>query len=451
MEKYENINGITAPEALFYPGLGDSRAYRIPSMITTIKGTIIAGIDARIANSNDNPNKIDTTIRRSTDNGETWGDVQKLVTYAGEGADGAAAIDTALLQDEEMETIWMVFCHTPGGIGLWQSEPGVGFDQQGRKLLYDKDGNEYSLDIEGQVFDKGNLITSYKIDEQGFVFKDGKPAGNIYYRKGIAKTESLLEARTSFLQVIKSDDDGKTWSEPVDLNLQVKEPWMKFIGSGPGRGIQVKEGTYKGRLVFPIYYSNEYSKMSCAVIYSDDHGATWKRGESPNDGREFNGEMLSAETTSTDNSDLTESQVIEMPGGELRIYMRNHSGEQRTAVAVSKDGGETWGDFRYDSALIDPTCQSSIIRYPDLDDGKTRLIFSNPADVKQRKNGTVRLSEDGGETWPYSKVITLGSYIYSCLTVLDNGEIALLYEADVNDDYTITINFQKFTLDWIKS
>ena len=450
MEKTLN-NRISELEALYYPGLGDSKAYRIPSMITTKKGTIIAGIDARIANSNDNPNKIDTTIRRSTDNGKTWGAIQKLVTYAGEGTDGAAAIDTALLQDEETETIWMIFCHTPGGIGLWQSEPGVGFDQQGRKLLYDKAGREYSLDKEGQVIDEAELSSSYTVDEKGFVFHDGKPAGNIYYKKGVDHAESLLEARTSFLQIIKSDDDGKTWSEPIDLNLQVKEPWMKFIGSGPGRGIQTKEGSYKGRLVFPIYFSNEHSKMSCAVIYSDDHGETWKRGESPNDGREFNGELLSAETASIDHSDLTESQVIEMPGGELRVYMRNHSGEQRTAVAVSTDGGETWGDFRYDDALIDPTCQSSIIRYPDLADGKTRLLFSNPADPKQRKNGTVRLSEDGGKTWPYSKVITPDSYVYSCLTVLENGEIALLYEADTNGDYTITINFVTFTLDWIKS
>ncbi|PAV31168.1 hypothetical protein CIL05_00465 [Virgibacillus profundi] len=449
--KLDAKNTITKPEPLFYPDLADSKAYRIPSMITTLKGTIIAGIDARIVDSRDNPNEIDTTIRRSTDNGETWGSVQKLVSYPGNGLDGAAAIDTALLQDGETGVIWMVFCHTPGGVGLWNSEAGVGFDQDGRKILFDAENNQYSLGETGNVYKDGTIETSFTVDEEGYVFKDNVPCGNIYFKKGIVENESMLESRTSFLQIIKSEDDGLTWSEPVDLNVQVKESWMKFIGSGPGRGIQIKEGKYKGRLVLPIYFSNEHSKMSCAVIYSDDHGETWARGSSPNDGREFNGKLLSAEKTAEDNSDLTESQVIELPGGELRVYMRNHSGKQRTAVATSTNGGETWTDLYYDNELIDPTCQSTIIKYPELEDRKTRLVFVNPADPKHRKNGTVRLSEDGGKSWPYSKQIDSGSFIYSCLTVLDNGEIALLYESDLDENYTITVNFLKFTLGWIKS
>lgn len=63
----------------------------------------------------------------------------------------------------------------------------------------------------------------------------------------------------------------------------VKEHRMGFIGAGPGVGIQIKNGEYAGRLVFPVYYTNEYGYMSCCVIYSDDHGRTWHRGQSPND------------------------------------------------------------------------------------------------------------------------------------------------------------------------
>ena len=107
-------------EAIFYPNLAGSRAYRIPSMITTTKGTVIAGIDARIVDQTDNPNQIDASIRRSEDHGVTWGPVQKLVAFAGEGLDGAAAIDTSLLQDEETGTIFMIYCHSPGGIGLME-------------------------------------------------------------------------------------------------------------------------------------------------------------------------------------------------------------------------------------------------------------------------------------------------------------------------------------------
>lgn len=437
---------------LFYPGMAGSATYRIPSMITTVKGTIIAGIDARISDMRDNPNKINTVIRRSGDNGETWGNVQHLVSYAGEGLDGAAAIDTALLQDEVTGTIWMLFSHTPGGIGLWSSEAGVGFDENGNKLLYDDAGNVYRLHSDGHVFDHEGRATPYMVDEEGNVSYDGVNKGNIFLKKGVHPDESLLEARTSFLQLIRSDDDGLSWSKPIDLNPMVKEGWMKFIGSGPGRGVQIRNGVYQGRLVIPIYFSNPLGKMSCAVIYSDDHGTTWRRGASPNDGREYGSELISAETVSADGADLTESQLIELPGGELRVYMRNHAGMQRTAVATSKDGGETWGELTYDQQLIDPVCQSSVIVYPDQGDGKTRVLFANPADPKLRENGTVRLSEDGGRTWPYAKQIYAGSFSYCCLTTLANGEIALLYECDYSfeENKPITVEFAKFTLDWLR-
>lgn len=440
------------PQKIFYPGYAQSAAYRIPSMITTKKGTILAGIDARIVSPQDNPNKINTRMRRSTDHGESWEEIQELISYPGEGLHGAAAIDTALLQDEETETIWLLVCHTPGGVGLWNSEAGIGFDQKGRKILLDACQNRYFLDQEGLVWDAKGQKTSYKVDVDGNMFLHDEPIGNIYFKEDIAPGDSFLEARTSFLQLIKSDDDGLTWSDPIDLNPQVKEEWMKFIGAGPGRGLQIKNGSYKGRLVFPIYFSNRYRKMSCAVIYSDDHGETWKRGASPNDGRKFQGKILSAETLSEEHSDLTESQVVEMPNGDLHIYMRNHSRKQRTAIAKSKDGGETWSQPSYVEELIDPTCQSSIIAYPDQGDGKTRLIFSNPADPAHRQKGTVRLSEDGGKTWPYKKRIVDHTFMYSCLTVLSNGEIGLLYEtSSKKEDYTLDIEFVKFTLDWLKS
>ncbi|CAM4017995.1 glycoside hydrolase [Paenibacillus alkaliterrae] len=440
-------------QAIFYPNLAGSRAYRIPSMITTSKGTVIVGIDARIVDQTDNPNQIDATIRRSEDHGKTWGPVQKLVAFAGEGLDGAAAIDTSLLEDEETGTIFMLYMHTPGGIGLWASEPGIGFDSDGRRKLYDQEGNMYLLAEDGEVADSEGNGTNYTVDEKGYVFKGGEARGNIYYKKGIDPNESLLEARTSFLQMIQSEDDGLTWSKPRELNLMVKEEWMRFIGSGPGCGIQLMHGEKAGRLVFPIYFSNEAGHLSCACMYSDDHGATWQRGESPNDGRELDGEVLSAKTISEGKQYLTESQVIELPTGELKYYLRNHYGLQRTAVTTSTDGGETWGEVTFDMALVDPICQSSVVLYPDQGDGKVRVLFSNPDDEKTRVKGTVRLSEDGGKTWPYRKVVEDGYYGYSCLTVLKNGDIGVLYERvyDYSDWNNMDIQFGTFTLDWLKS
>jgi sialidase-1 len=434
----------TEPIAIFEPGLKGAANYRIPSMITTQKGTVIAAIDARVDEPGDNPNNIDKVIRRSTDNGNTWDDVRLLVDYPGRGRrEGSAAIDPSMLEDRETGTIWMIFNHTPGGIGLWQSHPGIGFNSKGCKLLYDELNNEYVLNCDGTVFDNHGNKTDMTVNKEGNVYRGGEVIGNIYLDRG-----PLLEARTSFLQAIYSNDDGLTWSDPIDLNSQVKEPWMRFIGPGPGIGIQLNKSKHKGRLVFPIYYSNNtnssYPRMSCCLIYSDDHGKTWHRGQSPNDGRHWEGMIINSRTLNIRSGELTESQVVELENGEIMYFMRNHSDYKRTAFAYSKDGGETWGEVKYSKELIDPICQSTVLRYPDMGDGKDRLIYANPADEKERINGTVKLSEDGGITWPYSRVVKEGDYMYSCLTILMDNNIGLLYEADEK------IMFTKFTLDWIK-
>ncbi|GAB2556169.1 sialidase family protein [Gracilibacillus alcaliphilus] len=435
----------SSPEIDVYkPGEFNSKAYRIPAMITSKKGTVIASIDARIVDLRDNPNQIKTYVRRSEDNGDTWEDPVIALEYAGEGLDGAAAIDTALLEDEDTDTIWLLVSHTPGGIGLWNSEAGTGFNEQGQRVLTDTFGNTYYLQEDGAVLDTQGKRTNYFVDDKGYVFKDGIETGNIYWKKELSSDDSLLEQRTSYVQVIYSKDDGRTWSSPIDLNPAVKENWMAFIGAGPGRGIQLEQQDYRGRLLFPIYFSNEHRKMSCAVIYSDDHGKTWKRSSSPNDGRIFENEPLAAKDLAVENADLTESQLIELRDGTVRVFMRNHSGRQRIALSESRDGGMTWSEVTYHMDLLDPTCQSSVIRYPN--DDQDIVLFANPADERERSNGTIRLSVDGGETWIDQTVINTGGFIYSCLTVLPNGEIAILYEAG-DDDMGIFIKFQKFQLE----
>ena len=87
-----------------------------------------------------------------------------------------------------------------------------------RRKLYDQEGKIYLLDGNGIVTDSEGKETDYTVDEKGYVFKDGKAQGNIYYKRGIDPNESLLEARTSFLQMINSEDDGLTWSKPRELN-----------------------------------------------------------------------------------------------------------------------------------------------------------------------------------------------------------------------------------------
>ncbi|MBD2866085.1 sialidase family protein [Paenibacillus oceani] len=428
---------------VYEPGMFGSCAFRIPSLLTTVKGTLIAGIDVRYNDIQDNPNQIAIGLRRSTDRGDSWGDLQVPVRYPGEGLDGAASLDSALLEDRVTGTIWMIFSHTPGGVGLRSSRQGKGFDPHGFRLLYDAEGRECTL-REGIVFDSEGKETHYAVAENGDVLSSGRYAGNIYLKEGVAP-QSFLEARTSFLQAIKSDDDGLTWSSPIELNLDVKQPWMRFIGAGPGRGIQLQVGANQGRLLFPVYFSNASGILSCAVIYSDDHGKSWAMGRSPNDGRQWQGETVSAESLTAPEAQLTESQAVELDNGELLLYMRNHAGCGRTAVSSSQNGGETWGEVRFEDALPNPTCQATVIRYPDREHGRTLLLWANPAHVEHRRTGKLRLSEDGGKCWGYSRTVHPGEYGYSCLSELPDGEAALLYEADGG-----TIRFTTFTLAWVR-
>lgn len=436
---------------LFAPGDNGSKAYRIPSLLTTKKGTVIAGNDARIVNQRDNPNKINITIRRSFDNGETWQPIQTVVEYPGNDIKSPAVIDSSLLQDEETGTIWLLFSHTPGGVGLWNSGPGIGFDEKGRRNLHDSEMKRYVLEADGTVLTREGEPTDYTVNEKGFSSKKGIESGHIYEIFDEMKADHLFEQNTCYLQIVKSEDDGATWSQPIELNPQVKAEWMQFLGTGPGVGIQLKHGEHAGRLVFPIYYSNLARMMSCAVIYSDDNGKTWQMGDSPNDNRKIKLTTESAQALGANarKYELTESQVIELDSGKLVLYMRNHYGNGQIARATSEDGGQTWDGFEFVEELINPVCQISVIRYPSQT-GQELILFSGPASTDKRENGVIRLSEDGGKTWPYALTIEEGDFVYSCLTVMANGEIGILYETTIEDRESIRSVFTSLTLEDIK-
>lgn len=246
--------------------------------------------------------------------------------------------------------------------------------------------------------------------------------------------------------VCHSDDEGLTWSKPRSINKGIKKSYMSFIGPGPGVGIVIKNGEHKGRIVVPIYYGTRKKilTLSCACIYSDDLGKTWTMGVSPNNTRKI-GIFKANHFFTTGAYMLTESQLIEQENGVLKYFMRNHSSKKCIATAYSRNGGETWENFSFDENLPQCICQLSVLALQNLD--KPYVVFLNPASKKKRENGVVRLSEDGGETFPYSRQIKEGSFVYSCLAQLPDGTVGALYEPDLE---CRDIEFVKFTLDWIK-
>ncbi len=419
---------------------GPSDFYRIPSVITTKTGVVVACADARYYTGRDNPNRIDKVVRRSFDSGETWSDyIIAVKEYGQEMMKASAAIDPVLTYVPDTGRIYMHYCHTPAGIGILNCKRGIGETEDGNIIVEGKLGKKYILK-DGSLYTKSGRQTDFRVADDGCVTKDGKTVGNIF------TSTDYRQLGTSSLMMCYSDDDGLTWSEPVSLNTQVKRKYMSFIGPGPGCGIVIKNGKYKGRIVVPIYYGTRKWPLclSCCVIYSDDNGVSWSLGETPNNTRKING-FKANHLFITQSKMLTESQVLEQQDGTLKYFMRNHEKRRSVAVAYSKNGGESWEDFRFDDELPQPVCQSSVIRVEGAD--KPYVVFLNPASREGRKCGTVRLSEDDGETFKYSRILKEDDFVYSAMTVLPDGNIGALFEPDQECK---EIKFTKFSLDWIK-
>jgi sialidase-1 len=211
---------------------------------------------------------------------------------------------------------------------------------------------------------------------------------------------------TRTVWVTYSKDDGLTWAAPREITADVKRPDWSWYATGPVNGIQTKTG----RLVIPCNHDvGDASRRYSHVIYSDDHGATWKLGGSA--GLHGN-----------------ESTVAELSDGTLMLNQRSYAGKNRRQVSRSRDGGLTWTDPVLDEALIEPVCQGSLLSV-----GKN-LYFSNPASLK-RSRLTVKRSTDDGKTWGDEQVIHEGPAAYSNLIALKGGRLGLLYEKGERGPY----------------
>lgn len=231
---------------------------------------------------------------------------------------------------------------------------------------------------------------------------------------------------TRTVWVTKSQDEGATWSAVAEITQDVKPSDWTWYATGPGNGIQLRDG----RLVIPCDHAEAGDpSIYSHIIYSDDHGQSWKLG-------------------GTVGEDTDESSVVELADGSLMINMRSNKGRNRREIAMSKDGGLTWSQSRFDAALIEPVCQAGFLRLSDeLDHLPRGLLFSNPA-ATERVRMTVRLSYDEGKSWPVSRLVHEGPSAYSSLAILPDGTIGLLYEGGEEHPYE-SITFARFNIEWL--
>ncbi len=252
------------------------------------------------------------------------------------------------------------------------------------------------------IIDKitGRIFCFYAYAPPGISIHKAKPGSN-----------AANDMNSQHIQYIYSDNDGDTWSQPVELNPMVKDPAWEGVFAASGHGIQ----TRNGRLIQPLVIKQDLKgdgsfQTHARNIYSDDHGKTWK---------------VSAPT----GLQVGETKVVELPNGTLMQNMRNRKLKYRS-IAISDDAGQTWSEIWQDSTLIDPRCNASITRYASIWEGHAFNImaFSNPASHKGRQNMTIRFSFDNAKTWPLTLPISKDPAAYSSLIRLYDGGLGLLYE-----------------------
>lgn len=352
------VKCVSAPNIIRRLGVGvrhagddGAAAFRIPGLVTTNKGTLLGVYDVRYNSSVDLQEHIDIGLSRSIDGGKTWEKMRLPLAFGEYGGLPAAQNgvgDPSILVDTKTNTIWIVAAWTHGM------------------------GNQ---------------------------------------RAWWSSQQGMDVNHTAQLVLVKSTDDGKTWSEPINVTEQVKHPEWYFLLQGPGRGITMEDGT----LVFPIQYIGKDRIPNAGIMYSKDRGETWT--------------IHNHARTNT-----TEAQVAEVVPGTLMLNMRDNRGGSR-AVYTTSDLGMTWKEHESSrTALPEPVCMASLISVKAADNvlGKDILIFSNPNTTNARKNITIKISLDGGNTWAHQLLLDEGeNWGYSCLTMVDKETIGILYESSV--------------------
>lgn len=193
-------------------------AYRIPGLVTTKKGTLVAVYDIRRNSSVDLQEDIQVGVSRSIDGGRTWQPMQIAIDMRGYGdlPDSENGVgDPAILVDEKSGDLIV--------IGLWSH--GLG----GSRNFW-----------------------------------------------GSRKDAMLPEEEAAQIVIARSSDDGATWSEPQNITSQIRDPRWGVNLQGPGCGITMSDGT----LVFAFQYLAPDNFPHSTIIYSKDRGESWSVGNS---------------------------------------------------------------------------------------------------------------------------------------------------------------------------
>jgi sialidase-1 len=349
------------------PGDDNCHTFRIPGIAVSNEGTLLAVYDMRYRSRRDLQGHMDIGLSRSTDGGQTWEKPRPIMDMGEHGS---------LPQDQNG-------CSDPN-------------------ILVDK--------ATGEIF-------------VAAVWTHGKPGTHQWRGKG--SEPGLKLSQSSQFMIVRSKDDGKTWSTPENWTARLKNPAWHLFAPAPGNGISLRDGT----LVMPTAGRDETGLPFSTVMRSKDHGKTWTLSNAAR-------------------SNTNECAVAELSDGSLMLNMRDNrnrgdkSDTNGRAVSVTSDRGKTWTVHSSDhGALPEPVCMASLISHK-LKDGRTVLFFSNPHDKSKRQNMTVQVSLDDGKKWPKKIQLDKTGGAYSSLVMVNDRTVGILYESSRAD-----LVFQKITLD----
>ena len=411
--------------------VGESDHFRIPALVTTQNGRLVAAADARWDGTGDGYG-LDTIVASSAAkySGNVW--EYTFANYLGDNGNkidssSTAFIDPALAVDGD--TIYMLVDLFPGGVMISNAWKGTGFD--GENLLLKKSNDwfggydyilgEFDEDGYALIYDEdGNAVDGYAVDEYYNLYsEDG--VSNVFFADA-----DFQVLPTSYLYLTKSTDGGKSWSEPQLLNPQVKSDDESFYGVGPGRGLVTENGT----IMFPCYVYDGQDGQRSSFIYSTDSGESWERTPDVPDTQGWS----------------SESQLVELYDGTIRCFFRNGTGT--ICYADYNRSMNSWSASASTGISVESNCQISAITYSEDINNKQAILLSCPSG-SGRANGKiyVMLVGDGNkmELLNAFSIKAEDPYFgYSCLTEMKDGRIAILYEG--TEDFT-SLTFARYAIE----
>jgi sialidase-1 len=260
----------------------------------------------------------------------------------------------------------------------------------------------------------------------------GDPAANVWIGNPTPVVDDKDQAHPGRLWLVftrsntrifatSSDDNGNTWSDRREITKSAEKPSWGWYAAGPVHGIQLERGPHAGRLIIPCdHRQRDVDSWGSHLIYSDDHGATWKLGASDT-------------RPATDPLHPNECVAVELVDGRVYVNAREHDGSDPATrvVAYSRDGGQTFdAPFAAERNITSPVVQNSLIRFAATDQGDKRnvLVYSGPGHPTKRRDLTILLSYDEAKTWTRKTVIHHGPAAYSDIVKLNGGRIGVLFE-----------------------